>query len=190
MADRGVESADSGSAWENLHAVLDVQQHQQQQQQQQQQETEIKDKKISFNVFAAAGLRLSSILHTFSNQLEDDDKPLLLLEIEKLVPLSQQLQITSRTTVQGKTATFTKVDTCIQKSKAVMMILSQVLPICCKLQRKCKVGNGCYRPPGSWKENKIQNVSNEDGLEGKTVEAFGVKSLEHHVANLTFLESK
>ncbi|KAG8572035.1 hypothetical protein GDO81_011890 [Engystomops pustulosus] len=141
-------------------------------------------------VFAAAGLKLSSILHTFSNQLEDDDKPLLLLEIEKLVPLSQQLQITSRTPVQGKTATFTKVDTCIQKSKAVMIILSQILPICCTLLRKCKAGNGCYRPPGSWKENRIQNVSNEDGLEGKTVEAFGVKSLEHHVANLTFLESK
>ncbi|XP_075682896.1 alpha-catulin isoform X3 [Rhinoderma darwinii] len=87
-------------------------------------------------VFAASGLKLSSILHIFSNQLEDDDKPLLLLEIEKLVPMCQQLQITSRTPVQGKTATFTKVDTSIQKSKAIMMILSQVLPICCKLLRK------------------------------------------------------
>ncbi|XP_063778994.1 alpha-catulin isoform X2 [Pseudophryne corroboree] len=52
-------------------------------------------------VFAASGLKLSSILHAFSNQLEDDDKPLLILEIEKLVPLSQQLQVTSRTPVQG-----------------------------------------------------------------------------------------
>ncbi|XP_072267985.1 alpha-catulin isoform X1 [Pyxicephalus adspersus] len=141
-------------------------------------------------VFAAASIKLSSILHTFSNQLEDDDKPLLLLEIEKLVPLSQQLQITSRAPVQGKTATFSKVDTCIQKSKAIMMILSQVLPICCKLLRKCKAGNGCYRPTPTWRENRLQNVANEDGIEGKSVEAFGVKSLEHHVANLTFLESK
>ncbi|XP_068092805.1 alpha-catulin isoform X2 [Hyperolius riggenbachi] len=141
-------------------------------------------------VFATAGLKLSSILHAFSNQLEDDDKPLLLLEIEKLVPLSQQLQITSRTPVQGKTAIFTKVDTCIQKTKAIMMILSQVLPICCKLLQKCKAGNGCYRSPPSWRENRIQNVANEDGLDGKSVEAFGVKSLEHHVNNLTFLESK
>ncbi|XP_075068994.1 alpha-catulin isoform X1 [Mixophyes fleayi] len=141
-------------------------------------------------VFAASGLRLSSILHAFSNQLEDDDKPLLLLEIEKLVPLSQQLQITSRTPVQGKTATFTKVDTCIQKSKTIMVILSQVLPVCYKLLQKCKADNGCYRTPPSWRENRLQNVSNEDGLSGKSVEAFGVKSLEHHVANLTFLESK
>uniref|UniRef100_A0A8C5PYI0 Alpha-catulin n=1 Tax=Leptobrachium leishanense TaxID=445787 RepID=A0A8C5PYI0_9ANUR len=141
-------------------------------------------------VFAAAGLKLSSVLHAFSNQLEDDDKSLLLLEIEKLVPLSQQLQITARTPVQGKAAIFTKVDTCIQKSKGVMMIISQVLPICCKLLRKCKAGNGCYRSPQTWRENRLQNVSNEDGLDGKAVEAFGVKSLEHHVANLTFLESK
>ncbi|XP_040209450.1 alpha-catulin isoform X2 [Rana temporaria] len=141
-------------------------------------------------VFAAAGIKLSSVLHTFSNQLEDDDKPLLLLEIEKLVPLSQQLQITARTPVQGKTATFSKVDTCIQKSKAIMMILSQVLPICCKLLRKCKAGNGCYRSTPTWRENRLQNIANEDGLEGKSVEVFGVKSLEHHVANLTFLESK
>ncbi|XP_077348127.1 alpha-catulin isoform X1 [Lithobates pipiens] len=141
-------------------------------------------------VFAAAGIKLSSVLQTFSNQLEDDDKPLLLLEIEKLVPLSQQLQIAARTPVQGKTATFSKVDTCIQKSKAIMMILSQVLPICCKLLRKCKAGNGCYRSTPTWRENRLQNIANEDGLEGKSVEAFGVKSLEHHVANLTFLESK
>ncbi|KAM4705723.1 alpha-catulin isoform 2-T2 [Rhinophrynus dorsalis] len=141
-------------------------------------------------VFAAAGLKLSSVLHAFSNQLEDDDKPLLLLEIEKLIPLSQQLQITARTPVQGKTATFTKVDTCIQKSKTIMMIVSQVLPNCCKLLRKCKAGNGCYLPPPSWRENRLQNMTNEDGLDGKNVEAFGVKSLEHHVANLTFLESK
>ncbi|MEE6519258.1 hypothetical protein FKM82_030908, partial [Ascaphus truei] len=141
-------------------------------------------------VFAAAGLKLSSVLHAFSNQLEDDDKPLLLLEIEKLIPLSQQLQITTRAPVQGKTATFNKVDTCIQKAKGILMILSQVLPICCKLLRKCKAGNGCFRSPQAWRENRLQNVTNEDSLDGKTVEAFGVKSLEHHVANLTFLESK
>uniref|UniRef100_A0A6I8QBU4 Alpha-catulin n=1 Tax=Xenopus tropicalis TaxID=8364 RepID=A0A6I8QBU4_XENTR len=141
-------------------------------------------------VFATAGLKFSSVLHAFSNQLEDDDKPLLLLEIEKLIPLSQQLQITARTPVQGKTATFTKVDTCIQKSKAMMIIVLQVLPICWKLQRKCKTGNGCFQSSPSWRENCLQNITNEDSMEGRTVEAFGVKSLEHHVANLTFLESK
>ncbi|KAE8597594.1 hypothetical protein XENTR_v10016526 [Xenopus tropicalis] len=150
----------------------------------------LKPVKLDVEVFATAGLKFSSVLHAFSNQLEDDDKPLLLLEIEKLIPLSQQLQITARTPVQGKTATFTKVDTCIQKSKAMMIIVLQVLPICWKLQRKCKTGNGCFQSSPSWRENCLQNITNEDSMEGRTVEAFGVKSLEHHVANLTFLESK
>ncbi|KAG8442532.1 hypothetical protein GDO86_011362 [Hymenochirus boettgeri] len=149
----------------------------------------LKPVKLDVEVFAAAGLKFSSILHAFSNQLEDDDKPLLLLEIEKLIPLSQQLQITARMPVQGKSPTFTKVDACIQKAKAVMVILSQVLPVCWKLLRKCKASNGCFRTPPSWKENRLQSITNEDGVDGKSVEAFGVKSLEHHVANLTFLES-
>ncbi|KAJ1202996.1 hypothetical protein NDU88_006791 [Pleurodeles waltl] len=139
-------------------------------------------------IFAATGLKLSSLLHAFSNQLEDDDKSLLLLEIDKLIARSQQLQITAKAAVQGKNATFTKVDTCIQKTKCVMIVLVQVLPICCKLQRKCKSGNGCLRTPHTWRENRMQTA--DDSLDGKTAEAFGVRSLEHHVANLTFLESK
>lgn len=42
-------------------------------------------------------------------QLEDDDKPLLLQEIEKMVPAYRQLQVTAKAHVQGKSATFTKV---------------------------------------------------------------------------------
>ncbi|XP_067425994.1 alpha-catulin isoform X4 [Emydura macquarii macquarii] len=87
-------------------------------------------------VFSTEGIKLASVLTAFSNQLEVDDKPLLLLEIDKLIPVCQQLQITAKTTVQGKNATFTKVDTCIRKTKDVMTILSQVLPLSYKLLRK------------------------------------------------------
>ncbi|XP_029445841.1 LOW QUALITY PROTEIN: alpha-catulin [Rhinatrema bivittatum] len=141
-------------------------------------------------VFATAGLKLSAVLHAFSNQLEDDDKPLLLVEIDKLIPMSQQLQIAAKAPVQGKIAIFTKVDTCIQKTRGVMIVLSQVLPVCYRLQKKYKAGNGCLRSPRTWKTNRLQTELNENSLDGKTVEAFGVKSLEYHVANLTFLESK
>ncbi|XP_024058326.1 alpha-catulin isoform X2 [Terrapene carolina triunguis] len=140
-------------------------------------------------VFATEGIKLASVLTAFSNQLEDDDKPLLLLEIDKLIPVCQQLQITAKTIVQGKNATFTKVDTCIRKTKGVMTILSQVLPLSCKLLKKCGTGNGWLRSPHPWRENRLQRNTNEDSMEGKT-DAFGIKSLEHHVANLTFLESK
>ncbi|XP_039382398.1 alpha-catulin isoform X2 [Mauremys reevesii] len=140
-------------------------------------------------VFATEGINLASVLTAFSNQLEDDDKPLLLLEIDKLIPVCQQLQITAKTTVQGKNATFTKVDTCIRKTKGVMTILSQVLPLSCKLLKKCGTGNGWLRSSHPWRENRLQRNTNEDSMEGKT-DAFGIKSLEHHVANLTFLESK
>ncbi|XP_050794135.1 alpha-catulin isoform X2 [Gopherus flavomarginatus] len=140
-------------------------------------------------VFATEGIKLASVLTAFSNQLEEDDKPLLLLEIDKLIPVCQQLQITAKTTVQGKNATFTKVDTCIRKTKGVMTILSQVLPLSCKLLKKCGTGNGWLRSSHPWRENRLQRNKNEDSMEGKT-DAFGIKFLEHHVANLTFLESK
>uniref|UniRef100_A0A7M4G073 Alpha-catulin n=1 Tax=Crocodylus porosus TaxID=8502 RepID=A0A7M4G073_CROPO len=93
-------------------------------------------------IFATEATKLVSTLHAFSNQLEDDDKPLLLLEIDRLIPVCQQLQITAKTTVQGKNATFIKVDACIQKTTVVMTILSQILPLCYKLLRKQKAGNG------------------------------------------------
>ncbi|XP_062836902.1 alpha-catulin isoform X2 [Anolis carolinensis] len=79
--------------------------------------------------FATEGLKLASTLLSFSNQLEDDDKPLLLQEIDKMVPTYKQLQVTAKNPVQGKTATFTKVDTCIHNVKCILDILAQVLPL-------------------------------------------------------------
>lgn len=42
-------------------------------------------------------------------QVHNDDKPLLLLEAEKLISMCKQLQITAKASAQGKSATFTKV---------------------------------------------------------------------------------
>ncbi|XP_048371401.1 alpha-catulin isoform X4 [Sphaerodactylus townsendi] len=86
--------------------------------------------------FATEGLKLISALLAFSNQLEDDDKPLLLQEIEKMVPAYQQLQITAKAPIQSRSATVAKVDTCIQEAKHILNILVQVLPLSCKLLRK------------------------------------------------------
>ncbi|NXW01489.1 CTNL1 protein, partial [Fregetta grallaria] len=60
-------------------------------------------------IFAAEGTKLASALHAFSDQVPDDDKPLLLLEAEKMISMCKQLQITAKASVQGKSATFTKV---------------------------------------------------------------------------------
>uniref|UniRef100_A0A8C3J6F5 Uncharacterized protein n=1 Tax=Calidris pygmaea TaxID=425635 RepID=A0A8C3J6F5_9CHAR len=89
-----------------------------------------------FQIFAAEGTKLASALHAFSDQVRDDDKSLLLLEAEKLVSMCKQLQITAKASVQGKSATFTKVDACILKTRNVMTLLCQLLPLCCRLLRK------------------------------------------------------
>uniref|UniRef100_A0A8D0EUS4 Alpha-catulin n=1 Tax=Strix occidentalis caurina TaxID=311401 RepID=A0A8D0EUS4_STROC len=60
-------------------------------------------------IFATEGTKLASALHAFSDQVHDDDKPVLLLEAEKLISMCKQLQITAKASVQGKSATFTKV---------------------------------------------------------------------------------
>ncbi|XP_025020594.1 alpha-catulin isoform X2 [Python bivittatus] len=138
--------------------------------------------------FATEGLKLTSALHIFSNQVEDEEKPLLLQEIERMVPACQQLQVTAKAPVQGKTATYTKVDTCIQKAKYILDILSQVLPLSFKLLRKHKAGNGYLMAHCSWNGQHAESRENS-GLAGRT-DTFGIKSLEQHVASLTVLENK
>ncbi|XP_062425689.1 alpha-catulin isoform X2 [Rhea pennata] len=140
-------------------------------------------------IFATEGTKLASAFHAFSDQLHCDGKPLLLLETEKLIPICQQLQITAKASVQGKSATFTKVDACIQKTRNVMTLLCQLLPLCCRLLRKNKTGNSCPKPAPPWKENRVQTGANTHCPE-RTAEMFGIKSLENHVTNTTFLETK
>ncbi|KAM6086887.1 alpha-catulin [Chlamydotis macqueenii] len=140
-------------------------------------------------IFATEGTKLASALHAFSDQVHDDDKPLLLLEAEKLISLCKQLQITAKASVQGKSATFTKVDACILKTKNVMTLLCQLLPLCCKLLRKNKAGNGYLKPAPPWREDRLRTATNAHTPE-RRAETFGIKSLENHVTNMTFLESK
>ncbi|XP_021384396.1 alpha-catulin isoform X2 [Lonchura striata] len=140
-------------------------------------------------IFATEGTKLASALHALSDQVRDDDKPLLLLEAEKLISLCKQLQATAKASAQGKSATFTKVDACILKTRNVMTLLCQLLPLCCKLLRKNKAGNGCLKPAPPWKEDRIRTGTNAR-IPERRVETFGIKSLENHVTNMTFLESK
>ncbi|XP_069769387.1 alpha-catulin isoform X1 [Narcine bancroftii] len=141
-------------------------------------------------IFAEESLRLHSSLHALSNQLEEDEKSPLLMEAERFPALSQQLQMTCRTPVHGKAATFTKVDTSIQETTNMMTVLIKVLSLCYKLLKKCKVDQTLMGSPHGWQGNQLQTVANGESLEGKNTDTFGAKSLERHMANLTFLESK
>ncbi|XP_060110486.1 alpha-catulin [Heteronotia binoei] len=140
--------------------------------------------------FAAEGLKLVSALLAFSNQLEDNDKPLLLQEIEKMVPAYRQLQVTTKAHVQGKSAIFTKVETCIQEANHILNILVQVLPLSCKLLRKHRAGNGYLRGRHLWRENGFHVTKKECSSPEGSTDSLEIKSLKQHVAKLTFLENK
>uniref|UniRef100_A0A6Q2XUT9 Alpha-catulin n=1 Tax=Esox lucius TaxID=8010 RepID=A0A6Q2XUT9_ESOLU len=136
-------------------------------------------------VLSEEGLQLCSSLHTFSAQLVDEEKVTVLSEMEKLVALCQQLQMGVRTPVQGKTATFQKVELSIQNTRAIMTVVINLLPVCHKLFRKsekCGVAS-----PRGWMERQLSVPVKDNALNNN---GFGVKSLERHMANLTFLESK
>ncbi|KAJ0054961.1 hypothetical protein NL108_008667, partial [Boleophthalmus pectinirostris] len=87
-------------------------------------------------VLSEEGLQLCSSLRTFAVQLVDEEKSTVLTEMEKLVAQCQQLQMGGKTPVQGKTATFQKVDTFIQTTKGILTVVLSVLPYCNKLHRK------------------------------------------------------
>ncbi|XP_041513453.1 alpha-catulin isoform X2 [Microtus oregoni] len=85
-------------------------------------------------VFAAEGLKLTSNVQTFSKQLKDDDKLMLLLEINKLIPLCHQLQTMTKTSLQNRV--ILKVDKCITKIRSMMALVVQLLSLCYKLLKK------------------------------------------------------
>ena len=58
-------------------------------------------------VFAEEGLKLASIVQAFSKQLKDDDKFMVFLEINKLVPLCHLLQTIIKTPLQNQGASLT-----------------------------------------------------------------------------------
>ncbi|XP_040337107.1 alpha-catulin [Herpailurus yagouaroundi] len=106
-------------------------------------------------VFAEEGLKLASNVQVFSKQLKDDDKLLLLLEINKLSPLCHQLQTITKTPLQNQV--FLKVDKCITKTRSMMAILVQLLSLCYKLLKKLQMEN-----------NRWVSVTNKDSMDGKT----------------------
>uniref|UniRef100_A0A8I5U0C4 Alpha-catulin n=1 Tax=Pongo abelii TaxID=9601 RepID=A0A8I5U0C4_PONAB len=106
-------------------------------------------------VFAAEGLKLTSSVQAFSKQLKDDDKLMLLLEINKLIPLCHQLQTVTKTSLQNKI--FLKVDKCITKTRSMMALLVQLLSLCYKLLKKLQMEN-----------NGWVSVTNKDTMDGKT----------------------
>uniref|UniRef100_A0A2R8ZGT1 Alpha-catulin n=1 Tax=Pan paniscus TaxID=9597 RepID=A0A2R8ZGT1_PANPA len=106
-------------------------------------------------VFAAEGLKLTASVQAFSKQLKDDDKLMLLLEINKLIPLCHQLQTVTKTSLQNKV--FLKVDKCITKTRSMMALLVQLLSLCYKLLKKLQMEN-----------NRWVSVTNKDTMDGKT----------------------
>uniref|UniRef100_A0A8D3E4I8 Alpha-catulin n=1 Tax=Scophthalmus maximus TaxID=52904 RepID=A0A8D3E4I8_SCOMX len=115
----------------------------------------------------ASGLQLCSALRTFSTQLVDEEKSVVMTELEKLVALCQQLQMGAKTPVQGKTATFQKV-----------LILRLCVLLCIFFVCVCTIVQNesvtCFCP----------------SLNSKNSNGFGLKSLEQHMAGLNLLESK
>ncbi|KAM7384119.1 hypothetical protein PAMA_011458 [Pampus argenteus] len=143
-------------------------------------------------VLSEEGLQLCSSLRTFSTQLVDEEKSVVMTEMEKLVALCQQLQTGAKTPVQGKTATFQKVDLSIQKTRGILTVVLSLLPPCNKLNRKYKSERNSLGSPQDWRERQDAStpVKEEGALNGKNTNGFGVKSLEQHMTGLNLLESK
>ncbi|KAM5183978.1 alpha-catulin isoform 2-T2 [Callospermophilus lateralis] len=106
-------------------------------------------------VFAAESLKLTSSVQAFSKQLKDDDKLMLLLEINKLIPLCHQLQTVTKASLQNKM--FLKVDKCITKTRSMMALLVHLLSLCYKLLKKLQMEN-----------NRWVSVTNKDAVDIKT----------------------
>ncbi|KAE8282077.1 Alpha-catulin Alpha-catenin-related protein [Larimichthys crocea] len=143
-------------------------------------------------VLSEEGLQLCSSLRIFSTQLVDEEKSLVVTEMEKLVALCQQLQMGAKTPIQGKTATFQKVDSSIQTTKGILTVVLSLLPFCNKLNRKYKSERSSLGSPQDWRERQDAStpVKEEGALNSKNSNGFGVKSLEQHMAGLNLLESK
>ncbi|XP_075962441.1 alpha-catulin [Anarhichas minor] len=143
-------------------------------------------------VLSEEGLQLCSSLLTFSTQLVDEEKSVVMTEMEKMVALCQQLQMGAKTPVQGKTATFQKVDSSIQTTRGILTVVLSLLPSCNKLTRKYKSERSSLGSPQDWRERQDAStpVKEEGALNNKNTNGFGAKSLEQHMAGLNLLESK
>uniref|UniRef100_A0A3P8TD05 Alpha-catulin n=1 Tax=Amphiprion percula TaxID=161767 RepID=A0A3P8TD05_AMPPE len=136
-------------------------------------------------VLSEEGLQLCSSLRTFSAQLVDEEKSVVMTEMEKLVALCQQLQMGAKTPVQGKTATF-------QKVPILLLCLVLVCVLLCAVLLQYKSERTSLSSPQDWRERQDSStpVKEEGALNSKNSNGFGVKSLEQHMAGLNLLESK
>nr|XP_057902433.1 alpha-catulin-like isoform X1 [Doryrhamphus excisus] len=148
-------------------------------------------------VLSEEGLQLSSSLQVFFTQLLGEEKSTVMSEVEKLAQLCQQLQTGARTPVQGKTATFQKVDSSIQKTRGVLTHVLNLLPVCNKLNRKYKSERSSLGSPQDWRERQDASTPIQDGdrdrdrvLNNNNNDGdFGVKPFEQQMASLNLLES-
>lgn len=143
-------------------------------------------------VLSEEGLQLCSSFRTFSTQLVDEEKSVVITEMEKVVAFCQQLQMGGKTPVQGKTATFQKVDSSIQATRGILTVVLYLLPFCNKLNKKYKSERSSLGSPQDWRERQDAStpVKEEGALHNKNSNGFGVKCLEQHIAGLNILESK
>ncbi|XP_029369474.1 alpha-catulin isoform X2 [Echeneis naucrates] len=143
-------------------------------------------------VLSEEGIQLCSSIRTFSTQLVDEEKSAVMTEMEKLVAFCQQLQTGTKTPVQGKTATFQKVDSSIQTTRGILTVVLSLLPFCNKLNKKFKSERSSLGSPHDWRDRQDAStpVKEEGALNGKNSNGFGVKSLEQHMATFNLLESK
>ncbi|XP_061787188.1 alpha-catulin isoform X1 [Nerophis lumbriciformis] len=135
-------------------------------------------------VVSEEGLQLTSSLQVFCTQLVGEEKSCVMCEVDKLAAMCQQLQTEVRTPAQGKTATFQKVDSSIQKTRAVLTVVANLLPVCNKLNRKHKSEGSSLGSPQDWRERRDASTPVHDSDDD-----FGVKSFERHMAGLNLLES-
>lgn len=77
---------------------------------------------------------------------------MLLLEINKLIPLCHQLQTITKTSLQSKV--FLKVDKCITKIRSMMTLVVQLLSLCYKLLKKME-------------NNRWGSATNKDTMDGQ-----------------------
>ncbi|XP_077404400.1 alpha-catulin isoform X3 [Vanacampus margaritifer] len=146
-------------------------------------------------VLSEEGFQLCSSLHVFCTQLLGEEKSTLTSEVEKLAVLCQRLQMGARTPVQGKSATFQKVDSSIQTTKSILSLILNILPACNKLNTKSE--RSSLGSPQDWRPDVSTPVRDGDAVphnnnnnnDGGRHDDFAVKPFEQHVAGLNLLES-
>ncbi|XP_061413185.1 alpha-catulin isoform X1 [Lethenteron reissneri] len=141
-------------------------------------------------VFSEEGIRLCAALRTFSMLVpEEDDRSLLQVEAGRLPALCQQIQLACRTPMHGKVATFTKVDSTIQETKNVLLLVLSIVCLCHNLSRKYKScnQNSAQRWNGEASAGRITSPPGNATVNG---DLRTTKGLEQRMLNLGVSDDK